>query len=222
MSTSSSATWQHAVQVPSRRRLVRLLAGGALTGLAPIALSELAVAGKKRKKHQRRKKRKNGQQPDPQVRADATCPGPQMNGSLLPDGRVIAQSFTAVQSGLLVRADLEIQNIDNAPVPGTLFLRLAPLVDAFPGAGVLASAQVPASSVAQGIHVVSFAFAAPAPVQAGTSYALILSHDRSGGIAWSNRSGAACDGRSFVAFGGGAPFEPRENLDHLFTTFVEA
>jgi hypothetical protein len=221
MSNSQIGAVESAIEAPDRRRFLRRLAGTAGLAFPLLSLRDDVEAGKRQQKKRRKKKRKN-QRPDPQVLPDATCPSPQTNGSLLPDGRVVAQSFTAGQSGLLVRADLEIQNINDVPVPGTLFLRLAPLVDAFPGAGVLASAQVAASSVAPGSNVITFTFTAPASVQAGTSYALILSHDRSGGIAWSNRAGTACDGRSFVAFGGGAPFEVDEDFDHIFTTFVQS
>lgn len=221
MTSSSANSWRGALANASRRSLLQTLGAGALA-VSPLAwLVDDTEARKKRKKSRRKKKRKN-QQPISQVRADATCSGPQTNATILfPEG-LVAQSFTAGQTGLLVRAELELQHQQVAKATGTLFLRLAPLVDAFPGTDALASAEVAASSVQQGINRVSFAFPVPATVRAGTSYALVLSRDGDGDIAWSNPAGAPCPGRSFVTTNITEPLEPRNNLDLIYTTFVRA
>ena len=204
----------------SRRSLLQALGAGALAALPLAWLANDTDARKKRKKARRKKKRKN-QQPSPQVRSDATCAGAPANATILQPQGVLAQSFTAGQTGSLVRADLTIHRLDTTSATGNLFLRLAPLVDAFPGPNALASAQVAASTVATGVSVVTFAFADPAPVKAGTSYALVLSRDGDGGIAWSNRPGSACDGRSFLTTDISEPLEADNNHDLLFTTFVQ-
>jgi hypothetical protein len=55
-----------------------------------------------------------------------------------------------------------------------------------------------ASSVTTAKSVITFTFADPAPVKASESYALVLSCDGNGHIAWSNRTGTARDCRSFL------------------------
>jgi hypothetical protein len=212
----------------SRRSLVQALVGGAAITLPLLSLASTADAHKQQKNQRRRKKRKQIQQPPvtpvtpaPSVRADATCPGPKTNAFILFPDSVLAQSFTAGQTGLLVRAELEIEHPDPISATGNLFLRLAPLVDAFPEPDALASAQVAASSVATGISVITFTFADPAPVTAGTSYALVMTRDGDGVIAWSTRSGADCDGRSFTAEVTSDPLTPRNEFDLIFTTFVQ-
>lgn len=51
--------------------------------------------------------------------------------------------------------------------------------------------------MALGVNTVSFTFADPAPDKAGASYALVLSRDGNGSIAWSSLPDA-CDGRCFA------------------------
>lgn len=220
MITLPPHSWNGILATTSRRSLIQALGAGALAA-SPLAwLVDGTDARKKRKKSRRKKKRKI-QQPAPQVRADATCPGPLTNGTILSSGGALAQSFTAGQTGLLVRADLEVELLQTFTT-GNLFLRLAPLVDAFPGPNALASAQVAASAVPTGRSVSSFTFADPALVKAGTSYALVLSSDGDGRIAWSNRTGTACDGRSFQAADNAEPLEADDRFHLLFTTFVQA
>jgi hypothetical protein len=203
----------------SRRMILHSLAGGAGTALTLAALGEDVTARKRRK---RKRRKKSSRKRKPSVRSDAFCPGPETNGFfLLPQG-MLAQSFTAGQTGLLVRATLLLGHFEEASATGNLFLRLAPLVDAFPGAADLATAQVPASSVAFGTSEITFTFTEPAQVKAGTSYALVLSRDGTGSISWSNRSDDPCDGRSFFAALNTAPLEPINNLDYIFTTFVQS
>lgn len=220
MNNSQIGDVESVIQHPDRRRFLQRLAGTASVAFPLLSLRDDAEAGKRQQKKRRKKKRKN-QQPAPTVRADATCPGPPTNGTILSSEGALAQSFTAGQTGLLVRADLEVQLLQ-AFTTGSLFVRLAPLLDAFPGPNALASAQVAATSVATGNSVVTIAFADPAPVKAGTSYALVLSSDGDGRIAWSNRSGSACDGRSFETDDRSEPLEVRLEFDHLFTTFVQS
>jgi hypothetical protein len=200
---------------------MRALAVGTLVASLPSFHVDEAEARKKRKKSRRKKKQKN-QQPSPQVRADATCPGPETNGFPLQPQGVLAQSYTAGQTGVLVRADLRLAHSETFSATGNLFLRLAPLVDAFPGPNALASAQVAASSVAFGASVITFTFADPAPVKAGKSYALVLSRDGEGSISWTTRDGTTCDGRSFFSADSAEPLEPKNDFDFIFTTFVQS
>jgi hypothetical protein len=200
---------------------MHVLVAGALAS-SPLALLVNDIDARKKGKKLRRKKRKNNkQQPAPQVRADATCPGPPTNGTILSSHGVLAQSFTASQTGLLVRADLQVELVEPFST-GSLFLRLAPLLDAFPEPVSLASARVAASSVATGRSVVTFTFANPAAVNAGVPHALVLSSDGDGRIAWSNRTSSACDGRSFRPESSAEPPQVDEEFDLLFTTFVQS
>lgn len=221
MTIPRHATWRDVLVTPSRRSLMHTLAIGALA-TSPLALLVNDVDARRKGKKSRRKKKRKNPQPPPQVRADATCPGPETNGFPLTPQGILAQSFTAGQTGLLVRADLQLAHAETSSATGNLFLRLAPLVDAFPGPNALASAQVAASSVGFGSSTITFSFADPAPIKAGTSYALVLSRDGDGSISWSTRSGTSCDGRSFLAADSSEPLEPRNDFDFIFSTFVQS
>lgn len=220
MSIVSSTACQHAVHVSSRRRLLRMLSGGALSGLTPFALSEHGGSVKKRKKHQRRKQRRNTRQPpEPQVRATASCPLPEDRFFIFGPTARLAQTFTANTSGNLVRVDLGIDS--QLGSDSNYLLRLAPLTDGIPTEAALATAQARAAGISPGVSLVSFTLATPARVVAGTSYALILAVDGDEKFSWASRLGTVCGGRAFVADGIATPFEPRNDRDFVFTTFVQ-
>jgi hypothetical protein len=196
---------------------MQALAGSALSTslLAPLAGG--VDAGRNQKK--RRKKKRKNKQPDLQVRADATCPPPQDDAFPVGSLARLAQSFTAGISGDLVRVELELDNRDVSDI--TYVVRLASLIDGRPGDDALATAHVSATTVPDEVTTVSFAFPSPARIVAGTPYALVLSIDGASNFTWAHRSGNACAGRSFLAEGLFAPFEPRNDRDFVFTTFVQ-
>lgn len=219
MTSLLHAPWQSTRAGASRRSMLQGFAAGALAAVPLARALDETEARKNRKKSRRKKKRKN-QQPNLQVRTDITCPGPQDDAFIVGGQALLAQSFTAGQSGALVRVDLTLDH--GAASAGDFFLRLAPLVDAFPGAGVLASTQVSASAVPNGVSAVPFTFVSPAQVQAGASYALVLSRDGQDSYTWTSRLGEACGGRGFIANNSGEPFKSLNQTDFIFTTFVEA
>ncbi|MFN8662936.1 MAG: hypothetical protein U0075_13665 [Thermomicrobiales bacterium] len=199
---------------------------GLLTGLAATLLSagfhDVAAKRKRKRKHKGRK-RPDRPQDLPLIRADAQCTG--ANGAAVtssPDGR-IAQTFTALQSGELVRAELLFVTPSNAP--GDYVLHLAP-VDAFgfPTNGVLATATLPGAPSPDGLPTLeTFAFPQPATVVAGTAYALVLSRPEVGIVGWFGRTDNGCAGRAFISDNRTAPFAGAgQNVDLVFTTFVRA
>lgn len=200
----------------SRRSLMRALTAGAFV-ISPFSLLLDQAEARRSRKKSRRKKKRGGQPPVPQVRADATCPGPAQTGFKFGPHIRVAQSFTAGLTGDLVHADLVmIQVADN---DGEYLLRLAPLLDGVPTDVALATARVDDRRLPDGETVVTLTFNQPARVTAGDSYALVLARVGEGEYTWRGRSGG-CPGRTLIANGLTAPFEPIDADDFLFTTFV--
>ena len=217
MTSLTQQTCPLAPAASSRRRLMQALTVGALG--APLSTRfDIEAEARKRRRKSRRKKKRNPQLPEPQVRADAACPLPQNQIFVVGSLARLAQSFTAGTTGELVRVNLALANPNGGS--NNYLLRVASLVDGLPGADVLATAQVNASSAQAGVTEVTFSFASPAGVVAGTSYALVLAVDGIDNFSWVSRSGATCAGRAFLADGLSAPFEPRNDQDFVFTTFV--
>jgi hypothetical protein len=131
----------------------------------------------------------------------------------------VAQSFTSGLTGDLVRAELVMDHF--AIEDGEYFLRLAPLLDGLPADGSLAAARVNDRTLPDGESLVTFSFDQPARVTAGVSYALVLARSGGGEYTWRGVLGG-CPGRAFVANGLTAPFDPSDETDFLFTTFVRA
>ncbi|MFN8665229.1 MAG: choice-of-anchor R domain-containing protein [Thermomicrobiales bacterium] len=199
---------------------MQTIATGILSAL-PLSLLEDETEARKKGKKSRRKKKRKGQQPSaPAVRADATCPLPQDDAFIVGSLARLAQSFTAGVSGDLVRVELGVDNRQGSS--NNYLVRLAPLVDGLPGEAVLATAEVAAAVLPASITTASFTFSSPARVVAGTSYTLVLAVDGQDNFSWISRTGTACGGRGFLANGLSAPFEPRNELDFVFTTFVQA
>jgi hypothetical protein len=213
-----------ATPASSRRTLVQALVGGAAIALPFLSLASNADARKTHKKQRRRKKRNKGSNdappptPEPAVIADAACAGFNVSGFIVgSDGRA-AQSFTAGLTGDLVRADLTLDHFSISD--GEYFLRVASLVDGHPTEQVLATARIDDRTLPDGQSVVSFSFDPPAPVRAGTSYALVLSRAGAGEFTWRGDFNNSCPGRSFFSDGRSDPFEPSNQHDFLFVTFV--
>ncbi len=198
----------------SRRSLFAGLAAGMLAA-DPSGIAAKQKGKKKRKKRNKKKDR-------PQTRADAQCAGSTGSSvSLSPDARV-AQTFTALRSGTLMRAELELSH--SAGTSGDYFLQLAP-VDAFgvPTNAVLADAAVASAQVPDGASTVRFPFPQPARLVAGDRYALVLS--RPGvGPQWDARSDDGCAGGSaFVSADLTASFQALSpTFDFIFATFVRS
>lgn len=198
---------------------------GLLAGLAAsaLAISPDGITAKKKRKRKKGNKRKNKDRPQdlPQIQPDAQCAG--ANGAAVdstPDGR-IAQTFTAIGSGALVRAELEF--VKPTGSLGDYILQLAP-VDGFgfPTNEVLATVSLPSAQVPDGFPTVGmFTFPQPTSVEAGVQYALVLSRPEVGIVGWLGRLDNGCGGRAFSSEDRTGPFVGvGQNVDLVFTTFV--
>ena len=93
----------------------------------------------------------------------------------------LAQTFTAGLSGGLDQVDLDIVPVRYA-LPLTAEIRN--VSGGAPGSTVLASQSVPAASIPASLYFVPFTFATPAPVVAGTQYAIVAYTSGSPGVDW--------------------------------------
>jgi hypothetical protein len=145
---------------------------------------------------------------------------------VIDSGQSRAQTFTAGLSGGVDRVDLNLQTIDGTTtVPLSVEIRDAS--SAGPGNMVLASDSVPAASVSTSSGFVSVNFATPAPVVAGTLYAIVAYDSAAFGdsYAWaastadSYAGGDAFTTTTFPPSGGWGPaaFAPG---DFAFKTYV--
>lgn len=205
----------------SRRGILGGLTGG-LIAAVPLDREDGALA-KKNGKKKRKKKRKNKKQDRPVTRADATCPGPPdgVGGQVSGDSR-LAQTFTALRTGRLVRAEIPI--VKFAGSLADYILQLAN-VDAFgvPSNEVLAVTSIANVDVPDGESTIALTFANAAVVEEGTQYALVLTRPGSDNLIWQNRFGDLCPGRTFVSPNTTDPFAPvSADADFLFTTFVQS
>jgi hypothetical protein len=151
----------------------------------------------------------------------------QNDGSLLvgPDA-AMAQTFTASLTGDLDQVALALTTVG----AGTVTIEIRDAVGGAPGSTVLASATVPVASLpARGpvpSPLTSIPLGPPAPVVAGTQYAIVVSLLGIGvsplGIV--EAPGGASDpyppGEAFFHFSGGDGFGPLPDFDLVFQTFV--
>jgi hypothetical protein len=132
----------------------------------------------------------------------------------------LAQTFTALSSGVLVRAELPL--IKLLGTDGEYILRLSSVDDSgIPTNEVLAASAVSNLSVPDGPSIVSFAFASPPLVVADVEYALVLTRPGSTHLQWEGDFDVSCPGGAFVSTDQTAPFvAPGTRVDLLFTTLV--
>jgi hypothetical protein len=219
----------------SRRRLLAALTGGLLVpGLLGLGTDETGAKRnsqrrRKRKRQAKRKKRKGGNQQSPPppsaapvTRVDATCAAGGLGVFLLAEENSrLAQTFTALASGPLVRADLKMAK--PAGVGSDFVLRLSPVRDSgeviVPTNDVLAETAVAEASMPVGGSTVTFAFATPFSVVAGTTYALVLSRPGGGKFVWVGSETNPCPGGGFIGPDQTGSFLDTAT-DFFFTTFV--
>jgi hypothetical protein len=193
-----------------------------LTGLSATALALAAtrlpidVQAKKHKKQKQKHKKKK------HIKADAICTGPANDAFAITalNGR-LSQTFTALKSGKLVKAQLLLS--EPAGSLGSYVLRLAPVDGAgVPTNGVLAEAAVSDANVPTGQSTVSFTFATPASIVAGTTYALVVTRPGSDKLVWLGQTGNNCTGTAYFSDSQIAQFVVLGNLDFNFQTFVSS
>jgi hypothetical protein len=222
MDTTHIDSLLHSLKSALSRRGVLAALGGILATL-PFSLDDSADArkGKRRKRRKNRKKRKNRK---PETRADATCPGPA--DDLIPtatNGEArFAQTFTAGRRGVLVRAELVV--LSDATTAADLILRLAPLDDeGVPTNTILAEAAIAGAAAPVDLEAVSFSFVEPASVEAGVSYALVLTRPGGDDFGWAVEENGGCPGGRFGSDDQTAPFELLSSgAGFVFTTFVRS
>jgi hypothetical protein len=140
---AATTSWRH-------RRLTRL---GILAGLA------FAILG-------------FGQTNAQAALLDASCPGPPDDGTTLPSNSRLAQTFTALHTGTVVRAEVALNKGPN-DAPFTMQI-LDTNSSGVPVNGVLGSATTPGTSVPAGNTTLVGTFTSPASVVAGHLYALVV------------------------------------------------
>jgi hypothetical protein len=213
-----------------RRGLLAGLAGGLLAARSFASGINDAEAkdkkkGKRKKTRKNKNKNKNKQGGRPATRADATCAAnPGLSSLSLTEDQRIAQTFTATANGTLVRADLVISK--TADSTGDFILQLVSLdANSVPTNEALASTSLPNADVPPGeLATVSFDFASPATVAAGSQYALVFSRPGPDFTRWHGQFGDSCDGESFFSQGPApSAFDAVETgFDLNFTTFVRS
>jgi hypothetical protein len=135
----------------------------------------------------------------------------------------MAQTFTALHTGTLVRA--QVAEIEKVEFGGDFQAQILP-VDASgtPVNGPLATTRIPDASVPVGISTLSVTFGSPANVTAGQQYALVVSRlsAASGvGFGYRDRNDNPCAGQEFFSdtqVGGWSAGGPQYDL--IFSTFV--
>jgi hypothetical protein len=193
----------------SRRRFLGGVSATALALVATRGLSEVEA----KKRHKKRKKK---------VRADAIC-SESINDAfgIVDVNSRLAQTFTAIASGKLVRAELRLT--EPAGSLGDYVLRLSTVNGAgFPTNSVLAAAEVLDLDVPSGQSTVTFTFDSPASVVAGTDYALVLTRPGADELVWAGHTGNSCDGTAFLSPTQNDPFVAVGNIDFVFKTFVKS
>jgi hypothetical protein len=149
---------------------------------------------------------------------DANCPGPPDDGTgLSPDER-FAQTFTAVHTGTVVRAEVAIDHD-----PGGAFTMQILDTDSsgVPVNGVLGSATVPDASIPDGPTTLAGTFSTPASVTAGHLYALVISRPDAWNI--TDRHANACSGQEISSPDQTSPFippDPDNEYDFVYSVFV--
>jgi hypothetical protein len=147
--------------------------------------------------------------------------------------RVAAQIFTAGLTGGLDRVDLPIGYEPGCQPSGPLIVQIRTVANGVPSATVLTSGSLASSQVDNEVGAttdfVSLAFASPAPVGAGSAYAIVLVAPAAGNCGgplayyeWQlSPSDTYPTGAAFFSGNGGATWPPFGNTDGAFRTYVD-
>jgi hypothetical protein len=212
------------IKFTSRRGLLAAATAGLLAA-RQLADGWTTSEAKKKRNRKRRRKNKRNKNDRTETRVDAICPGPTDSlGAGLDDESFLAQTFTALNSGRLVRADVLI--FADATGSADLTLQVRDInASGAPTDEVLADATVNTSDVPFGDSTVDFTFTNPPLVAANREYALVLSKRGSRIFSWKGHADDTCDGQPFRSRPNTEPFESIGNatgLDFIFTTSVRS
>jgi hypothetical protein len=150
---------------------------------------------------------------------DANCPGPSTGLINQPGLSRAAQTFTAQTTGALVRGEAEV---DKFPMSvGDYAMQIAPVDGSgAPTNTVLAHTAIPNGTVPTGISTLVGVFEAPAIIEAGQQYALVLSRAPAG-FGWRLRDDNPCAGSSFSSLDQTSTWAQAMDIDRMFSVFVE-
>jgi len=230
LAIAHSTTLTRALAAAGPRRTLLTAVAGGLLAIRTLANGGDAEARTNRKRNKNRNKNKNKnkkrnrkQKNRTVVRADATCAGPGNSGLDSTDGNSrLAQTFTAITSGPLTRAELAI--VKQPGTNGEYIVRMSPVDGSgVPANEVLAATSLSNLSVPDGASIAAFTFASPASAVAGATYGLVLTRPGSSHLQWDGVISGSCPGRSFVSTDQSAPFGAGvDGIDLIFTTFVNS
>lgn len=205
----------------SRRGLLAGLAGVLLaTG---IVNSDEDAEAKKRKRRNKRKNRNKKTNEKPKTRLDANCSGAGEEEAAHTAGEVrVAQTFTAIRSGELVKATIPVTS--ELDTETNFVLQVSPLdSEGVPTDEVLAEATDRIGRASVAVDVLEFNFADPSSLEAGVDYALVLSRPTGFEFIWRADLDNLCGGRVFVSRNPEEPFQEFSGVvDLLFETFVRS
>ncbi|MGZ5347896.1 MAG: hypothetical protein ACXWGV_09915 [Solirubrobacterales bacterium] len=151
---------------------------------------------------------------------DANCPGPPNFGSNVSGDLIYAQTFTALGTGTLVRAEVEIGKA-GAPGGDWVLRILATDGSGKPTGTVLAATTVPDATIPDGNSRLSGTFTAPASVVAGQLYALAISRPGANQMLVRERSGDPCPGQEYFSNSLANPWLSTGPMDIVFAIFVD-
>jgi hypothetical protein len=148
---------------------------------------------------------------------DANCPGPPDDGTTNQANSRFAQTFTALHTGTVVRAQVALNKQATNGAFTVQILDTDP--SGVPVNGVLGSGTVPGSSIPAGDTTLDATFSSPAPVTAGHLYALVVTRPESWSI--TDRHGNPCGGEEFYTEG--PAFQPNMTpspYDFVYSVYV--
>jgi hypothetical protein len=181
-----------------RRGTVILAAGLAALGTGALAAPHMASA---------------------QGTLDANCPGPETIAFPSGEDARWAQSFTALTSGSLVRAETEVGKA--GPAGDFAMQILATDAAGDPTNTVLASTTIPDALVPTGNSRISGVFSSPASVVAGEQYAFVITRPGEE-FTVRDRGDNPCPGAEYLSVNQTAPFGGADTCcDLIFAVFVE-
>jgi large repetitive protein len=149
----------------------------------------------------------------------ANCPGPATGVINQPGASRAAQTFTAQTTGSLVRGEAEVDKF--AMSTGDYVMQIASVDGSgTPTNTVLAHTAIPNGTVPAGISTIVGVFEAPAIVEAGQQYALVLTRSPAG-FGWRLHEDNPCAGSSFSSVDQTSAWAEAMDVDRVFSVFVE-
>jgi hypothetical protein len=150
---------------------------------------------------------------------DANCPGPSSSSVSFGTDSRRAQTFTALHTGIVIRAETEITKGQD----GNNFQLQILATNALgtPLNGILGAATIPNASVPLGPSTLSGTFQTPASVVAGQQYALVVTRPGDDGFTLRDRIGNPCPGQEFASNTSIDAFNPDDPAyDFVYQVFV--